>query len=169
MKVSKHFDIRELVPPETWKKWGTRSTWFIRQETIELVELLHSTIQDEFNVDDSKVRIVINNYHYTSSGHIYKYSGYRPQTAYENDSILKKNPRSESLHRQGIAVDVKCYTKNSAGKWVKLTTNQVHALIRKWKSKFMAAGLTVLEKPGKTPTWTHMDCRDTGLTDLMMV
>ena len=118
MKISKHFDIREFVPPETWKKWGARSIWFIRQKTIDLAELLRETIRVEFDVKDDEVRVVINNYHYTNSGHVYKYSGYRPQTAYENDTILKKNPRSESLHRQGVALDVKCYTKNSSGKWV---------------------------------------------------
>ena len=169
MKVSKHFDIRELVPPETWAKWGKRSVWFIRKQTLILLETLHETIQIEFDREDTEVRVVVNNYHYTATGHVYKYSGYRPQTAYQNDPILKKNPRSESLHRQGVAVDVKCYIKQSAGKWHKLDTKAIHGLIKKHIKTFMGVGLTTIEKAEKTPTWVHLDCRDTGLTNLMMV
>lgn len=168
MKISRHYDIRELVPPETWKKWGTSSRWFIREETIDVLELLHTKVQLEYRLDSDNVRVVINNWHYQKSGYIYKYSGYRPPTAYVNDEILKKNPNSESLHRQGNGMDVKISIRND-GVWRKLSTTRVHNIIKKYTHEFISAGLTTLEKIKMTPTWTHFDCRNTGQSSIRYV
>lgn len=167
MKVSPHYDIRELVPPETYNKWGGKSTWFVPQKVIDILELLHEKIEEEFNLPSNEVYVVVNNWHFARSGHIYKYSGYRPQTAYINDTILKRNPRSESFHRQGAA-DVKCYILIE-GKRKKLTTAKVHGIINKYSAEFMAAGLTTLENQTATRSWTHFDCRNTGSDSILIV
>ena len=162
MRVSKYFDVRELVPPETWDRWGTRSIWFIRQDMLDSLDLLHVKVEEEYNLKPREVRIVVNNWHDKMGiNYTYKYSGYRPPSAYIKDEVLKKNPNSESLHRQGNGFDVKCFVK-TGNDWGQLTTMRIHDIILKHQHDFLFEGLTTLENADKTPTWTHLDGRNTG-------
>lgn len=162
MRVSKYFDVRELVPPETWDRWGTRSIWFIRQDMLDSLDLLHVKVEEDEDLKPREVRVVVNNWHQDYGiNYTYKYSGYRPPSAYIKDEILKKNPNSESLHRQGNGFDVKVYV-NLNGVWRVLTTKRVHHIILKYQHDFLFEGLTTLEDAESTPSWTHIDGRNTG-------
>jgi len=91
--------------------------------------------------------IVVNNWHI--GGH-YEESGTR--------QFKTSTGAKYSQHKYARAADVKV-----AG----MTPAAVRALIKDHWEEFRALGLTTIEKD--TPTWTHMDCRYTGMEYLYEV
>lgn len=65
-----------------------------------------------------------------------------------------------SQHKFGRAIDF-----NIQG----LTPQQVYDTILKNKDAFMKAGLTTMEDIKMTPTWTHVDVRQTNKLDILIV
>jgi len=140
MKISKHFDARELVPPQIWKTYGIISRQFLRPELLRVLDLLRDKLGRP---------VVVNNWH---TGGQYKESGYR--TPYT------KTGAKYSQHKLGTAADVKVpeYTKDEVT-YEAMTPMQVLAVILANADEFRAAGMTTYENPNATPTWLHIDCR----------
>ena len=140
MKISENFDLQEFVPKEVYAKFGDASLQFIDKRIVDVVQLLR---------DLTGKAVTVNNWH---TGGKYNESGYRvPDT---------KTGAFYSQHKSGRAADVKV-----AG----MTPKEVVALILKNKKSFMDLGLTTIENTDATPTWTHLDCRWTGLSDIKFV
>ncbi|MBN1340741.1 MAG: hypothetical protein JXA03_15540 [Bacteroidales bacterium] len=91
--------------------------------------------------------VIINNWH-TGGG--YKESGLR--------SFTTKTGAFYSQHKYGRAIDMK---------FIGVQASDVIAEVqRKWR-KFRSCGMTTMETG--TPTWVHVDCRQTGQNDLYLV
>ena len=91
--------------------------------------------------------VTINNWH--TGGH-YHESGLR--------SPLTTTGAKFSQHKFGRAVDCKVEG---------MTAEEVRQLIKQHWLHFKSVGLTTIEKD--TPTWVHLDCRNTGLETLLEV
>lgn len=130
MKISKHFDLRELVPPAIWQRFGLTARQFLRPELLAVLDLLREKVGRP---------VVVNNWH---TGGSFKESGYRvPHT---------RTGARYSQHKFGAAADVKV-----AG----MSPRDVLAVILSNEAEFVAAGLTTYENPDFTATWLHLDCR----------
>ena len=122
-------------------------TWQIRGEkSLELLDNRLISLAQFFH-DYFQVAITINNW---QSGGQYKDSGLR--------TWLSKTGATYSQHKYGRAADLKL---------TGLDPEAVRAEIRKNWDKFKAAGLTTIEKD--TPTWVHIDVRNTGIDNLLEV
>lgn len=140
--ISTHFDLQEFVPKELYDQFGMNSIWFLDPRLINLAEFIR------LHFDAS---MVINNWSY-ATGKVFNERGYRmPNT--ETGGKL-------SQHKFGRAIDF-----NIVG----LTPIEVSDEIAKNYQYFFPYGLTTMENPEKTPTWTHVDCRNTGLNHLLVV
>lgn len=172
MKVSKNFDLREFVSERTWNKWGKASRWFVRPALIILAQFYKDFFTEYFQEHEKKevktVVVVINNWHY-SSGRKFNWRGYRPPIAYYLDKILMRKPKSESLHRQGIAFDCHFIIKYTDGTQRVPSMEEIHKIIKQYWRYFKAAGLTTIESIRWAKTWLHSDMRDTGMEELLIV
>jgi hypothetical protein len=162
MKVAANFVVQEFVPRETWERWGTNSIWFIRKELVELMQFTKLFLSDYFG---EEIYVVMNNWH---TGGVRDDSGYRPPSSYGPSGEFKKNPLSESLHRQGCATDSKYFVKRG-GKLEEIPADVIRNIITQHEAEFMAAGLTTIEDAAFSPSWLHMDIRWTGLNRILIV
>jgi len=138
-KASKDFDIREFVPKNVYAIYGDNSLWFVDNRIIQFCQWLRDFI---------KKPVTINNWHL---GGQYNESCFR----------IPETPTGAKLsqHRQGRAVDIKVDG---------FSPDQVRDVIRKnFDLLSVNYGISVIEKD--TPTWTHVDCRFTGLSKLLEV
>lgn len=140
MQVSKNFVLQEFIDPDTYKKWGDKSIWFIDPKVIKIAQLLR---------DKSGRSVTINNW---SVGGSYKLSGLRPLDTTIGAKL--------SQHKFGRAIDVKIQGYNP---------EQVHDLIKNNWIEFKEKGLTTLEDLSLTKTWSHLDCRWTNKDELLIV
>lgn len=140
MMLSENFDLREFVPKSIYDMFGERAVQFVDKRIVDVVQLLR---------DLTGKPIVVNNWH---TGGQYSESGYRvPDT---------KTGAKYSQHKFGRAADVKVEG---------MTPKEVVALIIKNEKVFMGFGLTTIENTDATPTWTHLDCRQTNKTKIQFV
>jgi len=139
MKVSKNFDIKELVPREVYQRFGDSSVWFLDQKAIQVLQQLRDTFGT----------CVVNNW---SSGGKFNYSGFR-----EPDCSVGA---SFSQHKFGRAFDCK---------FTKATADEVRESILKNQKKFMEQGLTTIEDGQFSPTWLHFDTRITRMNEIFIV
>ena len=113
--------------------------WFIDKELLSVLDAL----REEFGP------ITINNW---KSGGQYKESGLRmPNTG---------TGASFSQHKFGKAADLKF--KNH-------TVQDVYKAILANEAKWVAKGLTTLENITATPSWLHIDVRNTGSDKILIV
>lgn len=172
MKVSENFDIREFVSERSWKKWGANCIWFIRPALFALAQFYKEFFTLFYKQNEKKevktVVVVINNWHY-STGRKFRWRGYRPPIAYLVDRILMKKPKSESLHRQGIAFDCHFIIKYKDGTQRVPGMAEIHKIIKDFWPHFKAKGLTTIESLKWAKTWLHSDMRTTGLDELLVV
>lgn len=138
--VSKYFDIRELVPQSVFKAYGDDSIWFIDPRLVKVLD----AIRGHF-----KAPVTINNWH---TGGTYQNRGYRLPNTTVGASL--------SQHKFGRAADIniKGYTPQSIYK--EILANE---------TLFLCLGLTTLEDIEMTPTWNHLDVRNTGLDRILIV
>jgi hypothetical protein len=130
--VSKDFDVREFVSPQTWNKWGWKSAWFNDPFVYHVAQLLKDHSGGE--------TVTINNWLW---GGVRKYSGYRPP-----GSGVGSN---ESDHGRGWAEDVQISN---------FTPREVlEKLILPNLEEYKNAGLTTIEDLSITKTWNHLSCR----------
>lgn len=136
------FVIQEFVPPETYKKWGDRSIWFIDEHVVRFAQWL----KDECD----GTSVTINNWKWDGPR---RDSGYRPPIN-RNSKYAK-----ESSHRRGLAIDVvvKGYTPDQ----IRTIIDNNYEYLRK---TFGVTGYEV-----DTPTWTHVDFRPTGKEKLYKI
>lgn len=91
------------------------------------------------------IPLIVNNHHYNLSG-------YRvPDTP--TGSYL-------SQHKRGAAFDIKSASMTAAG---------IYQFIFDNEQELMDIGLTTVEDIASTPTWVHVDCRWTGLSNILIV
>ena len=127
------FIIQEFVPPETYKKYGEKSVWFINPNIV----LFLQWIKDNYN----GAIVTVNNWYW---GGDRKYSGYRPP-----DCPIGAD---ESAHKRSDGVDfiVEGYSPVVIRKLIKDNFKLLNKMF----------GLTGYEKG--TKTWTHGDFRWTN-------
>lgn len=161
MKISPNFDLREFVSPQTWAKWGAKARWFVRPEVINGAELLREIARQKYPT----AIVEINTYLY---GRSYTHSGYREPLSY-SEGQFNKTPNTESLHRQGAAID--CKIKTDSLKY--LSSKEMAALVTANEDRFLSAGITRMEDwrntKGSFIDWLHLDCANTGLDYILVV
>jgi hypothetical protein len=141
IKVSSHFFLDELVPPSIYSRWGERAMTFVDYRIVLALDHLRDLIDKP---------IIVNNW---INGGQYKESGLREFTTTTGARM--------SQHKFGRAMDIKV-----AG----MTPKQVHAIILENEKFFIQNQLiTTLENADYTKTWTHIDCRFTGLDTIQIV
>lgn len=128
--MSKYFLIQELVPPGIYTQFGEKAWWFIQPVLIGVLDALR---------EDVGRPLLVNNWH---TGGSYQFSGYRPPET--------KIGAPYSMHRMGLAADVKCKGWKPA---------DILKVIQDNQAKYLALGLTTYENLQATPTWLHLDCR----------
>jgi len=121
MKASEHFDIKELVDPETYRTRGDKSIELIDNRIIDCVELLRKITGRS---------IVINNWH---SGGQYRESGLRQANTGTGARF--------SQHKFGRAMDLKVNG---------IDCEEVRNIIRLHWNEFKQLGLTTIEKDTPT-------------------
>lgn len=139
MNVSKDFVLQELVPEILWKHKGDSSLWFLDKRLIELVQF----IRDHFNRP-----ITINDWHRGGKLHD---CGFRLPDS-KTGAILSQHKmgRAADIHFDGI-VNYSEIRKHIQDNW----------------PLFKQAGLTTIE--ADTPTWLHIDIRNTDTSELLIV
>jgi hypothetical protein len=130
MKVSKYFNLEEMVPKAIFKQFGSQAAWFINPRLLDVLDALRQ---------ETGARIIVNNW---SSGGTMELRGYRPP-----DCTLGAK---YSMHKLGLAVDISSPDISLECLRKELFFNQ---------SRYIALGLTTLEDEKFTPTWIHLDCR----------
>lgn len=143
MKISTNFYLKEFIDPDTYKKFGDSSIWFIDLRIVQLAQF----IRDRFNKP-----VTINNW--TSEGQ-YKLSGFRPPQSTIGAKL--------SQHRFGRAIDVKILSlPNKGADEIRKDMIDSFDLYRKF-------GLTTIEDKEYAPTWCHCDIRWTNSDELLIV
>lgn len=148
------FDLRELVPPKLYDERGNSALWHLNPTLLKVVQFTRDFLGKEYK---QEVSVIINDWlwggNYTESGFRYPDS--------ETGSRL-------SFHKGGLcsAADLKCRFK-STKEWI--PADDIRDLILNNEKKFMKAGLTTVEAKEYAPTWTHIDCRLTGLNQILIV
>lgn len=84
MKVSTNFYLSEFIDPDTYKRFGDSSIWFIDPQIIQVAQFIRTRF-------DRSVTI---------NGGGYKYSGFDPPGGFRKATSL-------SQHRFGRAIDIK--------------------------------------------------------------
>lgn len=138
--LSKHFDIQEFVPKAIYDLYGAKAQWFINPKVVAIAEF----IREEFELP-----VIINNWH---DGGKFQERGYRVPTT--------QTGARYSQHKFGNAIDinVKGIPSPELAEWIFAAFPSLNAL-----------GLTTIENPTSTPTWTHIDVRWTGMSELLVV
>lgn len=140
MKLSENFHLNEFIDPETYAWFGEKSIWFIDKRVISLAQFIRSR---------HKKPVTINNW---ATGGSYKLSGFRPPETTIGGKL--------SQHRFGRAIDVKVKGLTPQELYKDITDNQ---------SLYMKVGLTCVENVDYTPSWTHLDVRETNSSDILIV
>lgn len=141
MKVSPHFRIEEFIPEQIYKTYGDKSIWFVDIRLIEGMEWLRTY----FNAS-----IIINTWH---TGGTFQNRGFRSPQATVGARL--------SQHKFGRACDF-----NVSGLTVPQTYN---AIVADWDTIRKHTFFTTLEDVADTPTWIHIDGRQTRSNELLIV
>ena len=139
MKVSNNFVLQEFVTPEIWASHKERSLIFIDIRVIQIAQFLR----------DIYGGITINNWH---TGGQYSESGLR--------SFNTSTGAKHSQHKYGRAIDLK---------FSDTTNKKVYADILANAKKFYDAGIRVVEDIADTPSWLHIDVRNTGKVNEIII
>jgi len=139
MKISENFVIQEFVPKRVYEIFGENSIWLIDPRIVAFCQWLRDYMQKP---------IIINNWHRAGQ---YDESGYRDPTSDTGAHF--------SQHRSGRAVDIKVEGH------LPETIRQIVRL--NYDTLIVKFGISTIEKD--TPTWCHVDCRWTGLNELLEV
>lgn len=140
LRISRNFWLDEFICPEIYGRFGHASRWFLRLEIVEICQYIRT---------QTGKAIIVNNWY---TGGPYEQSGLRPLTGDVG--------AEHSLHRYGCAADIKV---------ADMTPFQVKEFIQAHWPQLQQIGLTTIENIKHTPTWTHLDCRNTGSSKLLIV
>lgn len=137
---SSYFKVQEFVPKSIYEKYGENAIWFVDPRIQKLANFVRTFFGKP---------VTINNW---SWGGEFNERGFR-----EPDSATGAKL---SQHRFGRAIDI-----SIAG----MTPKQVSTAVLANERAFMDAGLTCMEDIKDTPTWNHLDIRQTGLDKILIV
>jgi len=138
--LTTNFRLEEFIDPDTFKKYGEQSIWFIDPRIVNLAQFIRERLGKP---------CTINNWY---SGGQYQYSGFRPPACTIGASL--------SQHRFGRAIDLKV-----SG----MSADEVRDDIINNYDVYRKVGLTTIEDGAYAPTWCHIDIRDTKLDTLKIV
>ena len=141
VKVTDNFYLDEFVPPEIYNVRGARSLALMDIRIILACQHIR---------DISGRRVTVNNW-------------WNGGALDERGLRISNTPTGArwSQHKYGRAVDLSVDG---------MRPREVHDLIRKHEIYFIERQwITTLENPAFTPTWTHIDCRHTGLDRFLIV
>lgn len=164
-------DVRQFVPPEVYKVYGEKSWQFVSDNIVKLYDFTVDFFTNHFKSKDltvETVEVVVNDYH---KGGTFRYRGLRT-VDYINDQIAKKIKTAKiSQHIGGStnAMDFNVCVIYKGGRRQLISSGTVFDIIVQNAEKFMAAGLTTLEDKKIATSWTHADCRFTGIKTLYIV
>jgi len=139
-KITDNFYLDEFIHPDYMRKFGQNALWFIDHRIVTIAQELRN---------DLNVPIIINNY---ETGGGYKSSGLR--------TLGSKVGAKYSQHKYGRAIDCK---------FIGLEIREAYDFLLHNQDKYFNIGLTTIENIEHTPTWLHLDCRLTGLTQYKIV
>ena len=140
MKLTANFTLQEFIDPDTYKKYGTSSIWFIDPRIVNLAQFIRERLGKP---------CTINNW---TSGGQYQLSGFRPPECTIGAKL--------SQHRFGRAIDLKVKD---------MTADEVREDIISNYDVYKKVGLTTIEDGAYAPTWCHIDIRDTKSDELKIV
>jgi len=140
MKISPNFVIQEFVYPELFAAMGQKSIWYIDPKIVNICEFIR--------VKTGKA-VTVNNWH---TGGQYKESGLRRFNTTTGARM--------SLHKFGKAADIKVKG---------MTPPEVFEFIKSNWIELRNLGLTTVEDVTFTRSWSHLDCRNTGKSELLIV
>tara|TARA_R110000868_G_scaffold263248_1_gene521862 strand:+ start:198 stop:656 length:459 start_codon:yes stop_codon:yes gene_type:complete len=139
-KVSKHFQIYELVPKKTYQELGENAWKLISPKLIDIIDAVQEIFKDK--------KVVINNYQNPVIGiKDFQYRGLRTPECKEYSKT--------SQHAQ---VPLSAFDFNVIG--LKVLT--VNSTIIENSELLMKLGVRRMESAANAPTWTHLDCKETG-------
>ena len=137
-ELKNYFDIRELVCSHTFEKFGEKSWQFFDREFLEVLLIVRRDIL--------KVRMFINNYHYTKQEPIYDERGFRCNLCPLCKAKTFKGSLYLSAHLNGAGLDFDAEGLTPAQVQEKIKVD-VHLLPCKVR---MEAGVS----------WNHLDIYD---------
>jgi len=139
--VTDHFYLDEFIDPVTYSARGERAIQLMDYRIICAIDYLRSVINRP---------IIINNW---SSGGQFRLRGFRPEGT--------RTGAKYSQHKYGRALDF-----HVPG----MTVTEILAVIREHERYLIERGwITTIEDPRDSPTWTHIDCRFTGASEIVVV
>lgn len=138
--VENFFKVQEFVPKSVYKKYGDKAIWFIDPRIQKLANFTRKFFGKS---------VTINNWLW--GGNLNE-RGFREPSSSTGASM--------SQHKFSRAIDI-----SVSG----MTSKQVYDTILANEKAFMEAGLTCLEDITYTPTWCHLDIRNTGLNKILIV
>ena len=140
-RVTENFYVDEFIPPEIYNVRGQKSIALMDVRIILACQWLR---------EKTGRRITVNNWW---NGGALDERGLRLQDT--------RTGARWSQHKYGRAVDISVDG---------MTPKQVHEFILKHEPELIERQwITCLENHRATPTWTHMDCRYTGLDKILIV
>ena len=142
MKLTENFRLEEFVPKSIYHNYGEKAIWFIDPRMIQFAQYIRTHFD---------ARVMVNNWHCGGKNHN---RGYRKPGTSVGSSL--------SQHKFGRAIDfnVVGYEPAEVVEWI----------CDRWE---MLCGpkdlITTIEDVEYTPTWVHVDCRWTGMDEVLMV
>ena len=140
IQISKNFYLDEFVDPTTYGRFGANSRWFVDTRIVAGVQFMR----------DKMGPLTINDW---ANGGRFRLSGLRP---FET-SIGSK----WSQHKYKNGADIKS---------AKYSPDELHEFLKANEDLYIQnQWVTTIEKLQFTPTWTHVDNRNTGLDKFLFV
>jgi hypothetical protein len=149
-QVAPNFLIQEFVSKDIFNRWGINSRWFVDPKLISLAQSTRDFLSNHYG---RPVSMTINNW---SSGGTRIASGFREPSSKTGGAL--------SQHRFGRAMDIQFRSNGNT-----IPVKEIYDLILNNESVFIDFGLTTLEDIRDTPTWLHMDIRNTNQTKILIV
>lgn len=138
-QVKANFDIRELVDPFTYNRWGEKSWMFLQKDLLNVIRVLRNEVL--------KVPMIVNTW---ASGGDFDERGLRSNLC----DLVKSKTQKETLylspHMMGAAIDF--HTKE-------YTAEQIREKIKEYWGFYSDFPAIRLEKD---VTWVHIDVFDDG-------
>lgn len=153
MKISQNFDVREFVPRHIWDQFKEKSTWFVNPKIVRIAEFYKSffTTYYKNKLGNDKVRAVgisVNTWHI---GGDKEWRGLRTAKCTQG--------ADNSQHRYMNAFDCEIFIVSPDGKRVEVDYKEIHEVIQKNETEFLANGVTTIEDVAIASGWLHTDCR----------
>lgn len=138
-QVKANFDIRELVDPSTYNRWGEKSWMFLQKDLLNVIRILRNEVL--------KVPMIVNTW---ASGGEFDERGFRSNLC---DLVKSKTDNGTlylSPHMMGAAID---FHTNE------YPAEEIRNIIRKYWNVYSDLPNIRLEKD---VNWVHIDVLDDG-------